>query len=117
MKHRKRGRKFGRPAGMRKALLKSLAVSLVLHGKIRTTSARAKEIRIFLEPLITKARRGPHQGTVRALRKFLPSETTKKLVRELGPRFASRAGGYTRIVRLPARRSDGAAQVIMELLS
>ncbi|MBI4099270.1 50S ribosomal protein L17 [Candidatus Parcubacteria bacterium] len=117
MKHRKHGRKFGRPAEIRKALLKGLAVSLVLHGKIRTTAARAKEVRMFLEPFITKARRGPHQGTVRALRKSLPPETTRKLVRELGPRFASRAGGYTRIIRLPARRSDGAAQVIMELLS
>lgn len=117
MKHRKHGRKFGRTTGIRKALLKSLAVSLLDHGKIRTTAARAKELRMFLEPLITKSRRGPHQATIRKIRKSLPAAATKKLVRELGPRFASRAGGYTRMARLPARRSDGAAQVIMELLS
>lgn len=117
MKHRKHGRKFGRTTGIRKALLKSLAVSLVSYGKIRTTAARAKEVRMFLEPLITKARRGSQQATIREIRKFLPTATTAKLVRELGPRFASRSGGYTRMVRLPVRRSDGAAQVIMELLS
>ena len=116
MRHRKKGRKFGRTRDVRRAFLKSLATALIVEEKIRTTEARAKELRRFLEPLVTKAKRGATQIVIREIRKFLPSKATFKLVREIGPRFADRPGGYTRLTRLPRRVSDGAPQAVIEFI-
>lgn len=117
MRHRKTGRKFGRTRDVRRAFLKSLATALIVEEKIRTTEARAKELRRFLEPLVTKAKRGATQIVIREIRKSLPSKAAFKLVREIGPRFVDRAGGYTRLTRLPRRASDGAPQAVIEFVA
>ncbi|MBI2624691.1 50S ribosomal protein L17 [Candidatus Parcubacteria bacterium] len=111
MRHRKAGRKFGRP------FLKGLATALILRGKIKTTEARAKELRRFLEPLITKSKSGPTQSVIREVRRMLPAAAAFKMAREIGPRFADRPGGYTRLTRLPPRASDGAPQMVIEFVA
>lgn len=115
MRKRKKGKKFGRVSQQRKALLKSLASSLVLHKKITTTEAKAKELRRFLEPLITKAKAGD-LAKRRLVRKYLSDSITKKLFDEIGPLYKDRSGGYTRIIKLAPRFSDGARMAIIELI-
>lgn len=116
MRHCKTGRKFGRTRDARRAFLKSLATALIVEEKIRTTEARAKELRRFLEPLVTTAKRGATQIVIREIRKSLPSKAALKLVRDIGPRFADRPGGYTRLTRLPRRTSDGAPRAVIEFV-
>lgn len=117
MRHRTAGRKFGRTRDTRQAFLKSLATALIIEGKIRTTEARAKELRRFLEPLVTKSKRGASALVIREVRRSLSSKAALKLVREIGPRFADRPGGYTRLTRLPQRTSDGAPQAVIEFVA
>jgi large subunit ribosomal protein L17 len=115
MRHHNANRKFGRQADERKAMLRSLAQALIIREKINTTEAKAKELRPFVEKLVTRSR----TKTV-ATRRFLTvqvgSEGAKKLVETLGPKFESRAGGYTRIVKLPRRVSDGSAMAHIEFV-
>ncbi|MEK7579753.1 MAG: 50S ribosomal protein L17 [Patescibacteria group bacterium] len=115
MRKRKKGKKFGRVREQRKALMKSLASSLILHKKIRTTETKAKELRRFIEPLITKAKIGDLHK-VRLVRKYLSDEITKKLFSEIAPLYKERAGGYTRITKIPSRDSDGAKMSQIELV-
>src|SRR3989338_343086 len=107
MRKRKKGKKFGRVKAQRRALMKSLVSSLVLHKKIKTTETKAKELRRFVEPLITKAKAGDLHRR-RLVRKYLPESVTKKLFDEIAPLYKDRPGGYTRIVKLAPRLSDGA---------
>ncbi len=116
MRHRTAGRKFGRTRDTRRAFLQNLATALIIAGKIRTTEARAKELRRFLEPLVTTSKRGTSALVIRAVRKSLPSKAALKLVREIGPRFVGRPGGYTRLTRLPQRTSDSAPQAVIEFV-
>src|SRR3989344_6263446 len=105
MRKRKKGKKFGRVKEQRKALMKSLAFSLVLHKKIKTTETKAKELSRFIEPLITKAKTGGlHER--RQVRKYLSDEITSKLFNDIAPLYKDRGGGYTRIIKL-APRLDG----------
>jgi large subunit ribosomal protein L17 len=101
MKHHKAGRTLGRKKGQRTALLRSLARSLVMHEQITTTVARAKELRPFVERLVTSAKKG---GTAShrlvSTRLGGSPDAVKKLHDTLAPRYASRAGGYIRIVKL-----------------
>jgi len=116
MRHLKKGRKLGREKGQRKALLNTLAVSLIQHGKIKTTKAKAKELRPFVEHLVT---RGKHQDlqSIRHLIKFLPKDTAYRLYHEIAPRYADRNGGYTRIIKMAERRSnDGAEMATIEFV-
>ena len=115
MKKRKKGKRFGRVKEQRKALLKSLASSLVLHKKIKTTEAKAKELRRFIEPLITKAKAADLHKR-RLVRSYLSDEITKKLFSEIGPLYKDRPGGYTRIIKLTQRLSDGARMAIIEFV-
>lgn len=115
MRHQKKGRKFGRERNQRKAFLKSLAANLLLRGKIKTTEARAKEVRRLVERLITKTKKGS-LAEIRFSAKLLPSPILKKLVKEISPRYKERAGGYTRITKLGSRTSDGAPMVMIELV-
>lgn len=108
-------RKFGRKRDQRRALLKGLAVNLFLRGKIKTTQAKAKELSPFAERLIQKAKKGDLAG-VRYVAKFLPSDIVKKLSKDIAPRYIDRQGGYTRILKLGQRKSDGAMQAIIELV-
>jgi large subunit ribosomal protein L17 len=116
MKKRKRGRKFGRQRDQRKALKKTLAVSLIKQERVQTTLAKAKELRPFVEKLVTKAKKD-NISTYRLLQKYLPREISNKLIKEIAPKFKERAGGYLRIIRLPDRQSDGAKLAIIEFVS
>jgi large subunit ribosomal protein L17 len=95
--------------------MKSLAVSLVAKGKIKTSEARAKELRTLVERLISYAKLNNLAGQ-RHLRRFLPMAAANKLVKEIAPRFKERQGGYTRIIKLGRRLSDGARMAIIEFV-
>lgn len=117
MRHLKSGRKLGRRADHRKAMIKNLTESLVIHGRIETTVTRAKEVRTYVEPLITKAK----EGTLHARRiiasRLHTEAVAKKLFEELGVQFADRPGGYTRILKTSNRRGDAAPMAILELVA
>jgi len=115
MRKRQRGRKLSRTRDQRKALLKTLAVSLILRERIKTTEAKAKELAPFVEKKISKARIDSVQNR-RFLMKFFPQGTVKKLMGEIAPKYKERKGGYTRIIKLGARKSDGARMAIIELV-
>lgn len=116
MRHRKKQIKLGRKQGECKALLRALAESFVLHGHIRTTEAKAKALRTIIEPLITKAKSND-VNAMRAIKKFLYTEKAiRKLVKEIGPKYQMRHGGYTRVTKLPARKNDAAKMARIELV-
>ena len=116
MRHRKAGRQLRRTSEQRLALLRNLATSLIEQGAIETTEAKAKELRPFVEKLITKARSGTLHDRRLAIRHVHKRETADKLFREVGPKFATRPGGYTRILKLGHRRGDGADMARIELV-
>lgn len=118
MRHRVAHRKLGRITPHRTALLRNLATALFERERIRTTLPKAKELRPFAERLITLARREVNRLHARrlVLRDIQDSTIVKKLFDSLGARYASRPGGYTRILRLGPRRGDGAEMAIVELL-
>lgn len=116
MRHRIFGKKLSRDESHRKALLKNLAISLVEHGSVTTTLAKAKYVKPFFEKLLTKAR-VKSQPVVRELRKRLGNEVAvRKLIEEVAPKFAKRPGGYTRIVKLANRDGDNAQMARLELV-
>src|SRR4051812_34009287 len=105
MRHHNSVRKFGREKDQRVALMKSLATSLILKEKITTTEAKAKELRPMIEKLVTKARTND-LATRRLIQSRLGGTAqTKKLMETIAPKYLKRAGGYTRITKLPARLS------------
>jgi len=115
-KRNNKGRILSRPKSQRKALLKSLTTSLFLHGKIKTTEAKAKELRSMADRFITRAKLNKMSDT-RILSETLSLKVLKKLTNEIAPQYGSRQGGYTRIIRLGQRKSDGAKMVIIELVN
>jgi large subunit ribosomal protein L17 len=116
MRHRKKGRKLGVNPSHRKAMLKNLAANLIEHKRIKTTDSRAKELRTFIEPLITKAKKGD-LTSIRQIAKKLPrKEVRHALLHEIAPVFAERNGGYTRIIKLGFRDNDRASVSLIELL-
>ena len=115
MRHLKKGRKFGRVRKVRKAFIKSLASALILRGKIKTTQARAKEIRPIVEKMVTKAKNNSLE-TRRLILSRLPKDAAKKLFEEVAPKYVGRPGGYTRITKLVPRKSDGAKMAIIEFV-
>jgi len=129
MRHRVAGKNLSRTPTHRRALRRNLAMSLVQHGAIRTTEAKAKELRRFIERLITTARKGTLHARRLVLRELgdrdmfddegerLEKTVVQKLFDEVAPRFADRPGGYTRIIRLADRRiGDSGQQVVLQLL-
>ncbi|HZY10412.1 MAG TPA: 50S ribosomal protein L17 [Bacteroidota bacterium] len=124
MRHRKSGRKLKRTASHRKALLIALSTALLRHKKIRTTVAKAKETRMFVEKLITRAKNAVavegEKKDVHARRqisKYIKDrEVVKELFSEIAPKVSTRAGGYTRIVKLGQRHGDGAEVAVLELV-
>ena len=117
MRHHSTVRKFGRKKNQRNALLKSLALSLVKHGKIKTTEAKAKELRPFIEKLVTKGKSGTlaaRRGVTATLQNRKPE--SKKLVDEVSKKFEDRKGGYPRIMKLPRRKSDGSKMAVIEFI-
>jgi large subunit ribosomal protein L17 len=116
VRHQAKGRQLSRTAEHRRALLRNLATSLVLHGGIETTVAKAKELRPYAEKLITLARRGDLHARRQVARKIRERSALSRLFTEIGPRFAARPGGYTRILKLGHRPGDGAEMARIELL-
>jgi large subunit ribosomal protein L17 len=117
MRHRAKGRQLSRTSTHKRAMLNNMASSLFEHGRIVTTEAKAKELRPFAEKLITLARRGDLHARRLVERRIKDRDTLGKLFSEIGPRFASRPGGYTRILKLGHRPGDGADVARIELLS
>jgi len=115
MRHSNANRKFGRKAGPRKALMKSLAYSLALKGKIKTTEAKAKELRPYMEKLVTLGKKGT-PASRRLLESRVGESAAKKIFNDLSPAYKERAGGYTRITKMVQRKSDGAPQAIIEFV-
>lgn len=115
MRKRKKGRKLSRKKDQRKALLRSLAASFLLKEKIETTEAKSKEVSSFVEKQISRAKIG-NLASRRILSNFFSPRIVKKLVNEIGPRYKERKGGYTRIIKLGPRKSDGARMAIIELI-
>jgi large subunit ribosomal protein L17 len=115
MRHQRKTVKLGRTQGHRNALLANLAVSLIEHGRIKTTVAKAKAVRPLVEKLVTKAKKATLHSRRMALADLRHNEgAVKKLFSEIGPLNAERKGGYTRIVKLGARRSDAAEMALIE---
>lgn len=114
MRHLKKGRKFGRVTKQRRALMKSLASSFFMLGRIKTTEAKAKELRPFVEKHITRAK-NPTVANRRLLARIFSKPVISHLVSH-GETFRDRKGGYTRIIKLGQRKSDSAHMAILELV-
>ncbi len=117
MRHHNKNRKFGRTRNQRRALLKSLALSLVNHGRIITTLAKAKEIRPYIEKIVTRAKIANLPNQRLLISKLMNRKTeVKKLFKEIAPKYMDRKGGYTRIIKMPARISDASPMAIIEFV-
>jgi large subunit ribosomal protein L17 len=116
MRHQRTGRKLGRDSSHRKALYANLACSLIEHGRIKTTEAKAKAVKPLAEQMITLGRRGDLAARRQAISTLRSREVVHKLFAEVAPRFAERPGGYSRIVRLGPRTGDAADMVYLELV-
>lgn len=116
MRHAVKGRKLKRTTSHKKALLVNLAIALFRHKKIKTTVAKAKEARIFVERLITKARKGDIPARRYVARFIKDRDVLKELFNEIVLKVGERPGGYTRVVKLGSRRGDGADLAILELV-
>lgn len=116
MRHHKKGKTLGREKAHREALMRNLAESLILHGAVRTTKAKAQELRTVVEPLITKAKPGTLAARRQLISRLYTDAAVVKLMNELGPKYKTRAGGYTRIIKLGRRANDGAETVRIELV-
>lgn len=117
MRHQVKGRKFNRVRKVRTALVRSLASSLILREKITTTEPKAKEIRPYVEKLVTKAKKDTLTNRRTVIEKIgQDKKVITKLFAQLGPRFNERRGGYTRITKLGRRISDGSPMAIIEFV-
>lgn len=116
MRHKKKGVKLGRERGQRKALMRSLAESLVLHGSLITTKAKAKALKTVIEPLVTKAKRNNEVDRGLIMKVLYTGRAVNKLTKEIAPRYADRKGGYTRIVKLGYRNNDSAETAKIEFV-
>ena len=114
--HRIAGRKLSRYRDQRIALLRGLAGDLIRHERITTTLAKAKETRVVAEKLITHGKKGTLHHRRLALAQIPDKKVVEKVFDEVAPRYAERAGGYTRIIRLGRRQGDSAAMAIIELV-
>ena len=116
MRHKKKGRKLGRKVGNRKALLRNLACQLILHKRIKTTDPKAKELRSFIEPLITLAKKETLHARRLVIKKIPKKHIVRILFEEIAPLFSTRPGGYTRITKLGLRDNDRAPVSIIEFV-
>ena len=116
MRHNKSGRKLGRKTASRKALMSNLASALITHKRIKTTDAKAKELRMYLEPLVTFAKRGDLHARRQVLKKIPRKAIIHELFDTIGPSFSDRDGGYTRITKLGFRDNDRAPMSLIEFV-
>jgi large subunit ribosomal protein L17 len=116
MRHGQTGKKLGRDSSHRRALYANLACSLIEHGRIKTTEAKAKAVKPYAEKMITLGRRGDLHARRQALAELHSQERVHQLFAEIAPRMADRPGGYTRIVKIGPRQGDAAEMVFLELV-
>jgi large subunit ribosomal protein L17 len=116
VRHHKAGRKLGRDAAQRRALYSNLACALIEHGRIKTTEAKAKEVRPIVEEMITLGKRGDIAAHRHAVAFLRSKEIAHALFADVAPRFAERPGGYTRILKIGPRQGDAARMVYLELV-
>ncbi len=116
MRHQKSGRKLGRDGAHRKALYANLTMQLIEHGRIRTTLAKAKEVRPVAERMITLGKRGDLHAHRQAVAFLRSKDSAHRLFAEVAPRYAERQGGYTRIIKLGPRLGDAAEMAYIELV-
>ena len=116
MRHRVKGRKLSRTASHRKATMRALTMALVKEHRISTTVAKAKELRGFVEPLITRSKEDNLLNRRMVFSALQNKETVKKLFAEIGPKSKDRDGGYTRVIKLGFRQGDGAEMAVIELV-
>jgi large subunit ribosomal protein L17 len=116
MRHHRAGKKLGRDSAHRKALYANLAGSLIEHGRIKTTAAKAKAVKPFAEQMITLGKRGDLAARRQAIAELRSQDVVHQLFADVAPRFADRPGGYTRIVKLGPRYGDAAEMVYLELV-
>ena len=116
MRHRKTGRKLNRNSPQRNSLKKSLAISIIEHESVSTTVAKAKEIRGFLEPLVTLAKENTLANQRLAYSKLRSKQAVAKLFDELGPRYKDRPGGYLRVIKSGLRNGDKAPSAQVEFV-
>ncbi len=114
MRHGISGRKLNRTSSHRKALLANLAGSLIKHQQIKTTLPKAKDLRPYVEKLITLARRGDLHSRRQVIAKISDKEVVEKLISDVGPRFKERNGGYTRIIKAGNRYGDNAPMAFIQ---
>jgi len=116
MRHKIKGRKFGREADHRKAMLKNLVISLLKHKRIETTVAKAKEMRGLTERVITYAKKGTLHHKRLAFSILHDHQLVKTVFDEIGPKYTNRPGGYTRVIKTRFRKGDCAQMAIIELV-
>lgn len=116
MRHKKKGRKLGRKVGNRRALLMNLSYQLIKYKRIKTTDTKAKELRTFIEPLITLAKKNDLHSRRMVIRKLPNKNIVRTLFEQIAPIYAQRPGGYTRIIKLGYRDNDRAPVSIIEFV-
>ena len=116
MRHRRKGKKLGVNPSHRRALLANLAENLIIHKRIKTTDARAKELRRYIEPLVTKAKKGDLNSIRMIARKIRHKKILNILLSDIAPVYEKRNGGYTRIIKLGFRDNDRASVSLIEFV-
>jgi large subunit ribosomal protein L17 len=116
MRHLNQGRKLNRTSSHRKALFKNLVLSLIRHERIKTTDAKAKELRRYADRMVTLGKRGDLNGRRLAFSFLQSRDAVRKLFEEIAPRFKDRAGGYTRVIKFGVRRGDSAPLSVVEFV-
>jgi large subunit ribosomal protein L17 len=116
MRHKVSGRKFDRPSDQRRALFRIMVADLLRHERLKTTEAKAKEVRPLAEKMVTLGKDGTVHARRQAMAYINDKDVVRKLFDEIGPRFATRPGGYTRIIKLGTRVGDGAAMAQLEFV-
>ena len=116
MRHKIAGRSLSRPTAHRMAMLRTMVKDLIRHESIRTTDAKAREVRRLTEKVITYGKKGTLHHRRQAFALLTDDNVVRKLFDELGPRYESRAGGYTRMVKLGSRKGDASPMAILELI-
>ena len=116
MRHRRKGKKLGVNPSHRRALLANLAENLIIHKRIKTTDSRAKELRRYIEPLVTKAKKGDMNSIRMIARKIRHKNILNILLSDIAPVYEKRNGGYTRIIKLGFRDNDRAAVSLIEFV-
>jgi large subunit ribosomal protein L17 len=116
MRHLKKGRSLHRDSSHRKAMLRNLAVSVLTHERVRTTEAKAKEVRRLVDRIITWGKRGDLHARRLTVRQVGNRTVVKRVFDELAPRYENRPGGYTRMLKIGYRQGDNAPMVLLELV-